>query len=152
MSSFYRWYRRYNEDGYDGLASHPHHARCFWNMISDCEKQRVIDVALAKPELTPRELAWEVTDSHGAFISESSVYRIRHDCNLVTSPNYFQRVHESLNNLTPADVYHGKAKEITAARNLVKEQTMHRRRRINTGLQPINEEIIRPTIFRECVC
>lgn len=53
---------------------------------SDCEKQRVIEVALAKPELTPRELAWEITDSHGAFISESSVYRILRDYDLVTSP------------------------------------------------------------------
>jgi transposase InsO family protein len=48
----------------------------------------VIDVALAKPELTPRELAWEITDSHGAFISESSVYRILRDYDLVASPAY----------------------------------------------------------------
>ena len=63
-----------------------------------------------------------------------------------------QRVHESLNNLTPADVYYGRAKEITAARSLVKEQTMRRRRMQNLGLEPLNEKLITPTIVRECVC
>ena len=65
-SSFHRWYRRYQEEGYDGLANRPPNVTLFWNKIPDCEKQRVTNVAFAKPELTPRELAWEVTDSHGA--------------------------------------------------------------------------------------
>ena len=82
-SSFYRWYKRYQEEGYEGLANRPPNCRRFWNKIPDCEKQRMIDVALAKPELTPRELAWEITDSHGAFINESSVYRILRDYDLV---------------------------------------------------------------------
>ena len=103
-SSFHRWYRRYHEDGYDGLASRPPHVRRFWNKIPDCEKQRVIDVALAKPELTPREPAREITDSCGAFISESSVYRILHDYGLVTSPSYIV--------LSAADEYSQKTKRV----------------------------------------
>ena len=43
---------------------------------------------LARPELTPRELAWHITDTHGSFISESSVYRILRDFDLVASPAY----------------------------------------------------------------
>jgi putative transposase len=309
-SSFYRWYRRYKEEGYDGLANRPPNCRRFWNKIPECEKQRVIEVALAKPELTPRELAWEITDSQGAFISESSVYRILRNYDLVTSPAYIvlsasdefkhktsrvnqlwqtdftyfkimgwgwyylstvlddfsryiiawlltetmaaddvkntldlaiketglsgvevrhrprllsdngpcylskelgayleehcmkhtrgrpyhpmtqgkieryhrtmknvinlehyylpwqlehrlsefvqyynhQRVHESLDNLTPADVYHDRATEIAKARNLIKEQTMRNRRRMNMGLEPLSEELIKPAIFRESVC
>ena len=46
----------------------------------------------------------------------------------------FRRVHESLNNLTPAEVYHGKAKEITTAGNFIEEQTIRHRRRMNMGL------------------
>ncbi|MCB2227865.1 MAG: helix-turn-helix domain-containing protein [Desulfarculaceae bacterium] len=38
------------------------------------------------PELTPRELAWHITDSQGAFISESSVYRILGDGASPTTP------------------------------------------------------------------
>lgn len=309
-SSFYRWYKRYQEEGYDGLANRPPNSRRFWNKIPDCEKQRVIDVALAKPELTPRELAWEITDSRGAFISESSVYRILRDYDLVSSPAYIvlsasdefkhktsrvnqlwqtdftyfkiigwgwyylstvlddysryiiawlltktmaaddvkktlqlainktgvsgvevrhrprllsdngpcylagelgdyldqhgiehtrgrpyhpmtqgkieryhrtmknvinlehyylpwqleykisefvqyynhQRVHESLDNLTPADVYHGRAAQIAKARNLIKEQTMRNRRRMNMRLEPLSDELIKPAILREGVC
>ena len=32
-SSFYRWYRRYLDHGYDGLANQPPHVRRFWNKI-----------------------------------------------------------------------------------------------------------------------
>ena len=309
-SSFYRWYQRYKEEGYDGLSNRPPNVRRFWNRIPECEKQRVIDVALEKPELTPRELAWHITDSNGAFISESSVYRILRDYDLLSSPayivlsaadefrhkskgvhelwqtdftyfkimgwgwyylstvlddysryiiawllsstmaaedvkntlelavtktgvrnvqvrhrprllsdngpcylagklkkylaqqgivhtrgrpyhpmtqgkieryhrtlknvvnlqNYYlpwqlerkiaqfvehynhRRVHESLDNLTPADVYHGRAREITAARNLVKEQTMQRRKKLNMGIKIQNQKTIKPAILRECVC
>jgi len=307
-SSFYRWYRMYLDHGYDGLANRPPHARRFWNKIPESEKRRVVDRALEKPELTPRELAWHITDSQGAFISESRVYRILREYDLVTSPAYivltasdefhqktkrvhelwqtdstyfkiigwgwyylstilddysryiiawlltstmaaedvkntlelavtktgvtgvrvrhrpwflsdngpcylagdlkqyldehgishtwgkpyypmtqgkiehyhrtlknvvnlenhyfpgelehqigrfvdyynYHRVHESLGNLTPADVYHGRDREIVTARNLVKEQTMRRRRRYNLGLRPLNEEVIRPEVYREC--
>jgi putative transposase len=48
----------------------------------------VVDVALQKPELSPRELAWHITDREGWYISESSVYRILKAYDLVTSPNY----------------------------------------------------------------
>ena len=63
-----------------------------------------------------------------------------------------RRVHESLNNFTPAGVYYGRDKEIIEARNLVKEQTMRRRRRLNMGLQPLNEKLTKPAIFRQSVC
>jgi transposase InsO family protein len=308
-STFYRWYRRYNEYGYDGLASRPPNANRFWNRIPDHEKEKVVEVALDYPELSPRELAWKITDSEGTFISESSVYRILKSYDLVTSPayivmaaadefqhktkqvhelwqtdftylkvvgwgwyylstvlddysryivawklftsmsvddvtqtldlaieasgintpkvrhrprllsdngpcyiagdlkdylrdknidhtrgqpyhpmtqgkierwhrtmkniiklqNYYmpgaleqeigafvdhynhQRVHESLDNLTPADVYHGRAKEIQTSRNELKEHTLRRRRRENLGLPPLKKELIRPQLLRESV-
>lgn len=308
-SSFYRWYRRYESDGYEGLANRSPNARRFWNKVPESEKKQIVKVALEKPELTPRELAWEITDRHGNFISESSVYRILKSYDLVTSPNYIvlsaadefqqktkrvhelwqtdftyfkiigwgwyylstvlddysryivawklttgmaatdvtdtldlaisksridsvkvkhrprllsdngscyisgqlrdyldtkgmthtrgkpyhpmtqgkieryhrtmknvvklqnyylpeelerelkafvehynhQRVHEALDNLTPADVYFGRAREVKLLRDLVKEQTLDRRRRENQGLDPLNTETIRPAILRESV-
>jgi len=45
-STFYRWYRRYNEHGYDGLASRPPNANRFWNRIPEHEKEKVVEVAL----------------------------------------------------------------------------------------------------------
>jgi len=87
-SSFYEWYRRYRQEGYDGLAVQPSHARRFWNKIPDHEKEQIVTVALERPEDTPRQLAWHITDTQGYFISESSVYRILKEYDLVPSPNY----------------------------------------------------------------
>ena len=59
------------------------------------------------------------------------------------------RVHESLDNLTPADVYFGRRREILTAREKVKRETLRRRRRHNSGLPIRKEELIRPAEFRE---
>jgi transposase InsO family protein len=309
-SSFYRWYRAYVEHGADGLAPKPSTRRQFWNRIPDTERQRVVELALTKPELSARELAWHITDHDGWFISERSVYRILKAYDLVTSPayivmsaadefkhktsrvhemwqtdftyfkitgwgwyylstvlddysryiiswslrssmsaedvtetldkalaatgvervkvryrprllsdngscyvskelqkyleakgmshtrgapyhpqtqgkieryhrtmknvvklrNYYQkeelereldrfvdyynneRVHESLDNVTPADVYHDRHREIITARQLLKMQTLRRRRWYNQGYEVKDEERIRPSLIRECVC
>jgi len=307
--TFYRWYRAYEDGGFESLKDRKPGPRQFWNRIPEAERQRVVEVALERPAASPRELAWHITDELGAFISESSVYRILKDFDLVTSPThivisaadefrhktrrvhelwqmdftylrvidwgwyylstvlddfsryviawelrrgmsakdvtsvldqaversgvwgvpvhhrprllsdngsafisselreYLQkrglthtrgrpyhpmtqgkierfhrtmknqvtlrnyeipqdleraigefvayynhgRVHESLGNLTPADVYAGRARDIQTARWRLKKQTLNRRRRINRGLSPRKEELIRPAIFRECL-
>ena len=308
-STFYRWYRRYELEGYEGLANRAPHARRFWNKIPEEEKAGVVETALECPAMSPRELAWHITDSKGAFISESSVYRILKSYDLITSPayivmeaadefrhktrgvhelwqtdftymkvmgwgwyylstilddfsryivawkltqsmsaddvkdtldlaieksgvdkikvrhrprllsdngacyvakdlqqyladrdmkhtrgkpyhpmtqgkieryhrtmkniiklqNYYlpwelereinsfveyynhERVHDSLNNMTPADVYYGRAREIQTMRNMVKKQTLQQRRRKNLGLPPLKKDVIKPTRLRESV-
>ncbi len=87
-SSFYRWYQAYVDRGAEGLEPPARQRRRFWNQIPDEERDRVVELALSRPELTPRELAWQITDSEGWYISESSVYRILKARDLVTSPNY----------------------------------------------------------------
>ena len=39
-----------------------------------------------------------------------------------------ERYHEALNNLTPADVYFGRTKEVLTRRDEIKQQTLHARR------------------------
>jgi putative transposase len=308
-SSFYRWYRAYAEHGAEGLALRPSSRGQFWNRIPDAERERVVEIALEKPEMSARELAWFITDNEGWSISERSVYRILRNHDLLTSPayivisaadefkhktkhvhelwqtdftyfkvigwgwfylstilddysryivswklrtsmsaddvkvtlddaldrtgiekvkvrhrprllsdngpcyiskelgayleekemthtrgkpyhpqtqgkieryhrtmknmvklqNYYQsevlereiarfveyynneRVHESLDNVTPADVYHGRHHEIQTARQLLKMQTLRRRRCYNQGYEPREEELIRPSLIREGV-
>jgi transposase InsO family protein len=308
-STFYEWYRRYRSEGAVGLAPRASQRRRFWNRIPDSDRERLVEVALEKPELSARELAWHVTDHEGWFISERSVYRILRDFDLLTSPayivttaddefknktkrvhelwqtdftyfkitgwgwyylstvlddfsryiiswrlttnmaaedvtltlddalaktgveqvkvchrprllsdngpcyisselaeyldkkdmthtrgapyhpqtqgkieryhrtmknvvklrNYYypdelerelkqfvehynnERVHESLKNVTPADVYHGRHHEIQTSRQLLKMQTLRRRRWYNQGYELQKEEIIRPSAIRECV-
>jgi putative transposase len=87
-SAFYRWYRAYSEDGYQGLVARTPAARRQWNRIPDSVREQVLDVALASPELSPRELACTITDRQRYFLSESSVYRILKAHDLITSPAY----------------------------------------------------------------
>jgi len=87
-STFYDWYRQYQEEGYDGLANQYRPPQQFWNEIPPWEKERVVDIALEMPEKSPRELAWYITDKRGYYISESTVYRILKAHDLVTSPVY----------------------------------------------------------------
>ncbi len=61
------------------------------------------------------------------------------------------RYHEALENLTPADVYHGRHREIQTAREVLKLQTLERRRRENLGLRTRKQELIRPAELRESV-
>ena len=51
----------------DGLVPRPSAARRYWNRIPATIRQRVVDLALAAPERTPRELAWQFTDREGHF-------------------------------------------------------------------------------------
>ena len=87
-SSFYEWYRKYREGGYDALALKPPQPKRFWNRIPEPEKEQVVAIALEHPEQSPRQLAWFITDTQGYFISESSVYRILKSYDLVPSPQY----------------------------------------------------------------
>lgn len=87
-SSFYEWYRRYEAEGYDGLATRKSVARKFWNKIPDTEKDQIVSIALDHPGKSPRELAWHITDTQGYYLSESSVYRILKAKDLITSPAY----------------------------------------------------------------
>lgn len=88
ISTFYGWYRRFAEEGFDGLVDKRPSSNQFWNRIPDCERKRIRDLALELPDMTPRELAWHITDNHGYYVSESSVYRILKSFDLIASPNY----------------------------------------------------------------
>ena len=87
-STFYEWYRRYQQGGYEALANRYRPPKQFWNQIPPWEKQQVVEIALEHPEKSPRELAWYITDKRGYYLSESSVYRILKSHDLVTSPVY----------------------------------------------------------------
>ena len=87
-STFYHWYDNYIKYGYDGLAEKKKGPRRFWNKIPEAEKQMIVQKALNEPDKTPRELAWDITDKEGYYISESSVYRILKSYDLITSPAY----------------------------------------------------------------
>ena len=87
-STFYKWYSQYSRYGYDGLAKRKVKRQTNWNRISDTDRDKVVEIALEKPELSSRELAWHITDYYKYYISESSVYRILKANGLITIPAF----------------------------------------------------------------
>jgi putative transposase len=87
--TFYRWYdlyRRFGEVGLEDRRSGP--KRPGWNRIPDEVRSQIVEMALDKPELSPRELAVTFTDERQYFVSEASVYRLLRSRELITSPAY----------------------------------------------------------------
>jgi len=87
-STFYNWLKRYQENGIDGLEDKKPMPQSVWNKVCDEHRGAIVDLALDKPELSPRELAVSYTDSHRYFVSESTVYRLLKEQDLITSPAY----------------------------------------------------------------
>lgn len=87
-STFYNWLKRYEEGGVDGLEDRKPEPRSAWNKIPDEHRDDLIELALDKPDLSPRELAVTYTDSQEYFVSESTVYRLLKEQDLITSPAY----------------------------------------------------------------
>ncbi len=87
-TTFYNWYNSYLERGYDGLARKSSKRQETWNKINISDRNKVVEIALEKPELSSRELAWHITDTYGYYISESSVYRILKANGLISVPSF----------------------------------------------------------------
>jgi transposase InsO family protein len=58
------------------------------NRLPALRQAAVVDLALAEPELSPRELAVKYTDEQAYFVSEATVYRLLKAQDLITRPAY----------------------------------------------------------------
>jgi putative transposase len=87
-STFYAWYDRYVSGGLDALEDRQPRPKRVWNRIADNVREKVLELALDQPELSPREVAVTFTDRHKTFISEASVYRMLKAEGLITSPAF----------------------------------------------------------------
>ena len=87
-STFYDWYGRYQDGGIEGLEDGRPRPRQVWNKIPDEIGTAIVNLALEEPDLSPRELAVNFTDTKGSFVSEASVYRLLKDRGLITSPAF----------------------------------------------------------------
>jgi putative transposase len=87
-ATFYRWCERHQTGGPEALEDRPSRPGRVWNRIPDEVRGRVLDLALAEPELSPRELAVRFTDRERYFVSEASVYRLLAAHDLIASPAF----------------------------------------------------------------
>mgnify|MGYP003681943361 CR=1 FL=1 len=86
--TFYRWYDLYLRFGEDVLEDRRPGPRRAWNRIPDDVQGQILEMALERCELSPRELAVTFTDEQRYFISEASVYRLLKAHDLITNPNF----------------------------------------------------------------
>jgi putative transposase len=86
--TFYRWYDRYLDGGPEALADRPSAPSRVWNRLPGEIHDQIIELALERSELSPRELAVRFTDEKSYFVSEATVYRLLKAHDLITSPAY----------------------------------------------------------------
>jgi putative transposase len=82
-STYYRWRRRFRDDGTRGLVDRSPFRGLSWNQILPQEREKVMEIALLYPEWSSREVSCYVTDNCDFSISESTVYRILKKAGLI---------------------------------------------------------------------
>jgi len=87
-TTFYRWHRRYELGGFDALKDRKPRPPQAWNQISQSKRDEIVDLALERTDLSPRQIAFHFTDQERYFVSESSVYRILREYDLLASPDF----------------------------------------------------------------
>lgn len=87
-ATFYRWYDLYQTGGPEALEDRSPRPSRVWNRIPDPIRDKLIQLALEQPELSPRELAVRFTDTESYFVSEASAYRLLKAHDLITSPAF----------------------------------------------------------------
>jgi RNA-directed DNA polymerase len=81
-STYYQWRKAYKKEGVAGLEKVRSGGRT-WNRLMADEVERVLQIARLYPELSPRLLAVKITDEGAFSISESTVYRILKENDLI---------------------------------------------------------------------
>ena len=87
-STFYDWYRKYQELGVEGLKHKQAQVNQFWNRIPDPVRKQIVKLALKYSEESSRQLAYRFIEENAYFVSESSVYRILRGYDLIQSPAF----------------------------------------------------------------
>ena len=87
-ATFHRWYDRFLTGGVEALEDRSPRPGRVWNRIPEDVRDRIVELALNRPELSPRELAVTFTDAESYFVSEASVYRLLKAHDLITSPAF----------------------------------------------------------------
>ena len=72
-STYYRWLRRQDEGR---LQDRKGGSPLPWNKLRPAEEAKILAMARASPELSCRQLAWQLVDEEKWYVSESTVFRI----------------------------------------------------------------------------
>lgn len=75
-STYYRWQRRFRQEGEVGLVDRKPQPGTVWNRLRPEEEKQILTEALRQPDRSAREIAFWLTDQAGFSVSESTVYRL----------------------------------------------------------------------------
>jgi transposase-like protein len=67
-ATFHRWYDRFLTGGVEALKDRRPRSGRVWNRIPDEVREQIVELALDRPELSPRELAVTFTDTECYFV------------------------------------------------------------------------------------
>ena len=117
-STFYNWYRRYLEEGMTHTRGAPYHP------MTQGKIERYHRSMKNIVKLQNYYFPWELEQELSKFV--------------VYYNNY--RYHESLNNVTPADVYFGRRREILTKRDQIKRKTfaLRKKQKLKKGSLNLN--------------
>ena len=134
-STFYRWYERYRAGGPEALEDKPSKPDRVWNRIPD-DVRELKDAGMfhvrgapCHPQTQGKIERWHQTLKNRILLDN---YYLPGDLEahidrFVDHYNH-RRYHESLQNLTPADVYFGRGQTILLQRERIKRETIKHRR------------------------
>ena len=72
-STYYRWLKRRSEGS---LQDKKGGSPVPWNKLKPGEEAKILATARASPELSCRQLAWQLVDNESWYVSESTVFRV----------------------------------------------------------------------------
>jgi transposase len=83
-STYYNWKKKFATAGIKGLEKYKPGPICVWNRLLDDEREKVLKISREHPELSPRLLAVKITDEEEFSVSETAVYKLLKENNLIT--------------------------------------------------------------------
>jgi transposase InsO family protein len=124
-TTFYRWYDRFVEQGPEGLEDRPSRPSRVWNR----KGMKHVRSAPMHPQTQGKIERWHQTLKNRILL-ENYFFEEELEAAIVAFIDHYNnhRYHESIGNLTPADVYFGRGETILAERRRIKLQTIQNRR------------------------
>ena len=116
-STFYKWYHRYQEGGFDALANRYRPPQQFWNAIPPWEKQRVIEAAIGyigirdpmvlhRPRLLSDNGACYVSQALKEYLEQEGIAHPRGKPYHPMTQGKIERYHRSMKNILLLENYY----------------------------------------------
>ncbi|MBN2135699.1 MAG: DDE-type integrase/transposase/recombinase [Acidobacteria bacterium] len=84
-STYYRWRRKYRDEGLKGLMDRAPIPTYSWNKLLDEEVDKILEIADLHPDWPSRQIAYYISDHCSFTVSEATVFRVLKRNGLIAS-------------------------------------------------------------------